>query len=740
MFVVIAPSSIHLYVDGGSPVSLSSTTLSILNQLHFYIGRLKFGDDPEPFVGSMLGPSVSFSEPILENIPGYLFCTINCGESLFTRKVDKRISVSASSNKLLLTTWSFESLTSSLSGLSYNNTASEPTTHNREIAVFISDGRYETNITLTIQILLVNEHNASMDLKTQSSGNVFFYVEPSLGPYPTRTTPNAVFDDEDTSQTEYALRVDVIPPPRRLCDRVDYAVKVKLEVCGSSPPLVMNLLPDHQWGLGTVIGVQSSYDYFIGYQYYGSGVFISDMTIYQNSMMDALHFTFITWFKQDGMGTIVHIVDKIKPFLFWLRVNGTMLESVHSFHIDQRESIQWNWKQSDEWVHLALIVSGSEMKLCINAYDCQIKTLQNVTMQHLLVNNLDTHVGAVPDNGAYTDNFDGTLSGVALIPNYTMPISTLNCLISCAEYIVISNFESSTGNELTYLTRTTKTGILSLNGSLFVQKAVRQDQVQDFLQNVAYINTHPYPLPGERQVMYSVKDGISETEILGSSSLVVLYHGYRNLQLLRILRVTITASQLMYGVRPFESTGITTDARRDKMDSLMIELTSRPQHSSSCLLNNPIQSDCPYLIYLNPTLLHNSTLHIIKKSNKIVVCGLSTVNHYQTLLREVTVQWANPDALVTSRSEFKLRVYISDMNGVSSTTKTLTVQVQGIVRPQEDISMEDEANTTTDTTEMTTTMKLSTEFRGDSCKTCTLSIICTLISIALTFTAAFNQI
>ena len=58
--------------------------------------------------------------------------------------------------------------------------------------------------------------------------------------------------------------------------------------------------------------------------------------------------------------------------------------------------------------------------------------------------------------------------------------------------------------------------------------------------------------------MYSVKDGISGTEILGSSSLVVLYHGYRNLQLLRI---TITTSQLMYGVRPFESTGITRGIR-----------------------------------------------------------------------------------------------------------------------------------------------------------------------------------
>ena len=114
---------------------------------------------------------------------------------------------------------------------------------------------------------------------------------------------------------------------------------------------------------------------------------------------------------------------------------------------------------------------------------------------------------------------------------------------------------------------------------------MRQDTVQEFLQNVAYINTHPYPIPGERQVIYSVTDGMSDFKALGSSSLVVLYHGYRNLQLLRIL---ITAHQLVHGVRPFESTGITTDARRDKMDSLSIELSSRPLSSSSCLANTPI--------------------------------------------------------------------------------------------------------------------------------------------------------
>ena len=63
-------------------------------------------------------------------------------------------------------------------------------------------------------------------------------------------------------------------------------------------------------------------------------------------------------------------------------------------------------------------------------------------------------------------------------------------------------------------TETMSTGIASINGSLVVQQSVMQDTVQDFLQNVAYINTHPYPFPGERQVSYTVYDRSSEHEVL----------------------------------------------------------------------------------------------------------------------------------------------------------------------------------------------------------------------------------
>ena len=755
IFITIKPTAILLFVDGQKPVIWRSSQFNISGSMYLYVGRLKVGAYPEPFVGSMWGPSISFSEPTKEHILGYLFCAISCGESLLIRKADEGVSISMSSYELVIRTRSFQSLKNTLSGLSYNNTASEPAAHSREVSIFLTDGKYVTNVSVDVHTLLINEHSAVLDLRLQSSRNVFFYVEPSLGPYPTRTTPNAIFSDEDTSQTDYAIRIDIVPPPRRLCDRLDYAVKVKLQECGSTPELVMNFLPDYQWRLGTVIGVQSDYDYFLGYRYDGSGVYISDMSIYQNPMMDAFHFTFVSWLKLDRMGTVVHIADRLQPFLFWLRVNGTTIETVHSFFVGQRESLHWNWRPS-EWVHVAVMVSAPQIQLCINGYDCQVKTVTLSTSHEMLVNNLDTHVGAFPDSGAYTDNFDGILNGVALIPNYTIPIATLNCLVACAEYILIRNFESSTDSALTVLTETTGTGILAMNGSLFVQESVTQDSIQDFLQNIAYINTHPYPLPGERQVLYSVKDGTSSTELLGSSSLVVLYHGYRNLQLLRILRVTITVGQLMRGVHPFESTGITTDARRDNMDSLMIELSSTPQDSSSCVLSRPVQSDCPHLLHLNPSFIHNSTVHIINKPNKIIVCGLSTVDHYQTLLRAVTVQWLNPNAIVTARSEFKLRAYISDMNGVSSTTKTLTVQVQGIARSQEEeegygedekedyvednINEErnEESSLTSVTTESTVSSKLSgTEFGSGSRGNLTPSIS---VSMPIIFVSLISTI
>ena len=170
------------------------------------------------------------------------------------------------------------------------------------------------------------------------------------------------------------------------------------------------------------------------------------------------------------------------------------------------------------------------------------------------------------------------------------------------------------------------------------------------------------------------------------------------------------------------------------MDSLMIELASRPQSSSSCLSSTPIQSDCPYLLHLDHSLLQNSTLHIIRKANKLIVCGLSTVEHYQTLLREVTVQWTEPTNIVTSRSEFKLRVYISDMNGVSFSTKTLTVQVQGIVQPQEEDEIGEETDHIPDTTETTSTHQLSNKKSNvDSSSTisCSVNVLICIVLASL---------
>ena len=734
IIVTMTPSSVQLYIDGQRPIMFGGSQLNLLGTLNIYIGRLKVGNYLRPFIGSMLGPSISLSSVKREEISRYLFCAMSCGETIFSDRLDDNVEFYVVPNRLIMITENFQSISNALLGLSYNNTASEPTTQLKNITVMLTDGKYETDAVVILRTILVNEHLAFMDLRVETSGNVFFYVEPSLGPYPTKTTPSAVFTDEDTTQTDYGLRVDIVPPPRRrLCDRLDYAVKVKLEQCGRSPPLVMNLLPDYQWGLGRVIGVQSFYDYFLGYRFYGSGLFIPDMGIYQNLNMNMFHFTFVAWLKLDGMGTVAHVVDSVHPYLFWLRVNSTMLQTVLSFHAEQQVSLYWNWGQSNEWVHVAVIVDAPEIKVCINGYDCQIQTLPLHPTQHVFLNHLDTHVGALPDNDAYTDNFDGTLSGVVLIPNYTMPLTTLNCLISCAEYIVINNFESYTGSPLPSLTTT---GIVSINGSLLVDADVTQNTMQDFLQNVAYINTHPYPHPGERQLLYSVREESSDRDLVGTSSVVVLYHGYRNLQLLRILRVTITATQLVYGVRPFESTGITTDARTNKMDSLVIELTSRPHRSSRCLTSSSAQSDCPYLLHLNQNLLHNSTLHIIRKSHKIIVCGLSTVNHYQTLLREVRVQWANPSDVVTSRSEFKLRVYISDTNGISFTTKTLTVQVQGIVSPQEDDSDigsdRGHTNNLTSTEHSESTNILETEFSGASSMYPVYLFVCFLFVVTIT--------
>jgi len=106
-------------------------------------------------------------------------------------------------------------------------------------------------------------------------------------------------------------------------------------------------------------------------------------------------------------------------------------------------------------------------------------------------------------------------------------------------------------------------------------------------------------------------------------------------------------------------------------------LTSRPTSSSSCLLSSNANS-CPHLFSIDHLLLNGTSgIQIIAtKPDKLILCGLANVSLYQKLLHEITIQTVNPAEVIASGSQIRLHVYISDMNGISSASKTLTLQVQ----------------------------------------------------------------
>ena len=70
---------------------------------------------------------------------------------------------------------------------------------------------------------------------------------------------------------------------------------------------------------------------------------------------------------------------------------------------------------------------------------------------------------------------------------------------------------------------------------------------------------------------------------------------------------------------------------------------------------------------------------IATKPGKLILYGLANVSLYQRLLRGITFQTANPAEVVASGSVIRLHVYISDMNGISSASKTLILRVQGSI-------------------------------------------------------------
>ena len=267
-----------------------------------------------------------------------------------------------------------------------------------------------------------------------------------------------------------------------------------------------NLLPISQWGLATLQSVQLFYSSLLGYYFYGTGVLLPDMTIYDYIMFNPTKFSLLFWIQYDRPGTIAYIINESEGFLFQLRVNNTGLNVTYSTSIRPSQSLTWSWTPTEDWMHVAVILENQHIRVCIDGIVCSTQALTFISTPAPSFAGLKAYIGAVPGQNAlsYQDRYTGALNSMGLISNHAVSIDTLNCIIACSERIVIDMPNTLIGGPLSALNSVNSTGVISANGSLQVAGEFRQNEVQEILRHVAYINSHPYPLPGVRLTSYTV--------------------------------------------------------------------------------------------------------------------------------------------------------------------------------------------------------------------------------------------
>lgn len=371
--ILVDSEGVTLYGDGQNTSfralsQLEVGQLQIPDQIYLYTGTTKHNDSL-PFSGSLWNPSISFSYPS-RSIYSSLMCALSCGEVISSDVSDAEISIAP--YELSIQVSNFDLFRQSLEELTYDNVALEPTTHDREVLIEVSDGITAANATISIKIQLKNDHRAELALDTNS---VYYYVPPSSDPHPEPLSEQAVFTDGDTTQSDFRIQVALTPPLHRSCDRIDYIVYVKLQQCKAPVTAVINLLPNSQWGLATQQSVQPFFSSLLGYFFYGSGVFIPDMSIYSSVSVNPAHFTFACWIQFDTEGTVAHIRNQTQGFLFHLRVNSSTIELVYTIARTVSQTLHWNWSPGDDWMHVAVVVENQRVQLCINGFYCNTQLL-----------------------------------------------------------------------------------------------------------------------------------------------------------------------------------------------------------------------------------------------------------------------------------------------------------------------------------------------------------------------------
>jgi hypothetical protein len=670
VLVSALPSEAAVLVDGRVVGRLIlNRAMLIANQIHLYVGQTKTSDETN-FSGHLWGTLISF-DYAEDQIFSYVSCSLSCGESLSTT-----VNVSSSVYEVFISPYKLFFLSSDLGGfvfmlrhLQYSSYASEPSTQLRTVDIQISNQRSEVNQNLSVSVKLRNDHTAILESNVGRKN--LYYVTPEAEPHLHIVNDKLLFSDGDTTQQDYEIRVDLVPPLQRACDRLDYTLKIKLEQCGYiGNQNIFNLLPLFRWGLAAVQNLQLHYGSLLGYYFVRSGsVLIPERALYNDLTLNPTHFTLALWAQYRGPGTIVHIRNQTRNFLLQLRVDVMSFRTTYSV-ADITATHTWAWEGRKGWVHIALSVEGNLIRLCLDGFMCSSQDLGFNVRDSRRISGLEIHVGAAPTGTGshYSDHFHGSLNSMGLVSDYTIPLEILSCIVLCSERLIIKGLV--TDDTLKFSSTT-----FAVNGSLQVSGNLQQNQVQEVLRRVSYVNSYPYPVPGTRAIKYAVRDG--NITLQASSSVVVLFHSYRNLRLLGIGRA-ITSTNLQNGIKVFGGARISSDTKSTSLDSLLVEIYGSLAEASSCYRRGASNHDhCPHLFHLSKELIRNTSLQLLSRPNKLLVMGLSDVSQYQLLLREISIQATNVEAVLSRSSDIRIRVYISDQNGLSSSSRIAAFSVTG---------------------------------------------------------------
>ncbi len=673
--------TVTVYVDGSN---IGSTLFNydfnaLPEQVYLYVGR---GEEDISIFTTFLWKA-SFKFGFEENdLLQSLSCMLNCGESLATNiSGDGELTWKISTGTLQARTDSLPAISQMLALLSYENKATEPLTYPRLITISVGDGRSLSNATISINTQLINDNTALLDLNINSRRDVFYFVAPSRSPYPAPLASSVLFTDMDTTQTDYRARIDIVSNDRS-CDRLDYSPKIKLEQCISNTQAtqnVHNLLPNPEWSIHKLLNVRRLQLSLFGYYFYAKGMFVPDKSVYDSLTLTPDKFSVVFWIQYYGPGTVMSVRNETMNFTIKIRADKTHLTLDYSNQYQSSVRLSWPWEPMEGWSHILLSLNKNDFMLCIDGTECSSQSITSVDFQPNSFSGVEAFVGALPGNDLTdsTDRFTGTLGGMALISGYVIPVDILNCVIECAERIVLTS-SSIIRDPLTSLLNPFSTGIAAANGTIQIANNLEATEVEKVLRQAAYINTHPYQYSGTRSIQFSVYDGNNLVKPRTSArlSVHVLHHRQRTVSLLRLGRQTLSAPNIISGAYPFASAGISSDTKSNNLDSLLVRIISMPFSQTSCYRSSVSNNQCQNLFSIDQNLLIGTKLEISVKPTQLLIYGLSNVTHYNELLHQILFQSDDPSSIVTATSEVSIRVYISDMNGIASSGRTTTIFVQ----------------------------------------------------------------